>query len=51
MFAAFSQYLNFVMFLEGVLHKVYGVKSFLDYTYYTPPVFSRVIPENLKRFL
>jgi hypothetical protein len=51
MFVAFSEYLNFIMFLEGVLHNVYGVKFFLDYSYFYPSVFSRVIPENLKRFL
>ena len=48
-FVAFSQYLNFIMFLAGVLHKVYGVKSFLDYSYFYPPFFSRVIPKNLKK--
>ena len=50
-FVAFSQYLNFIMFLAGVLHKVYGVKSFLDYSYFYPPFFSRVIPKYLKKIL
>ena len=51
MFVAFSQYLNFIMFLEGVLiHNVYGVESFLDYSYFYPPVFSRVIFEIVRNF-